>query len=374
VIGRRPLVACLGSLLVLAGCTSEPTAIEGGVGPLTGICPETVVIQSDWYPDAVHGALYQLLDPDRYVVDTDDEIVTARLVAGGHDMGVNLQIRSGGPAIDFDDVPARLHLDPDILLGVVVTDEAIRASGRYPTVGVVNLLERDPLMIMWDPATYDVDRLADLPPGTVVSVFGPAPYLDHLVAEGVLDAAQVAPDHSGTPDRWVAADGAIAQQGFATTDPYLYEHEVSDWGRPVRFQLLHDLGWEVYAATLAVTPASLDTHAACLEALVPLVQQAIVDYISGPEPTNRLIARLVDRYGAGSGDSLDLAAWSVAQQVELGIVDDGPDGRVGGFDLDRVQRVIERTVSFVGTGEGLTPGDLVTNRFIDDDISLESAT
>ena len=59
--------------------------------------------------------------------------MTAPLVAGGTDTGVELEIRSGGPAIGFQQVSAQMYADKTITLGLVSTDEAIQNSAQQPT-------------------------------------------------------------------------------------------------------------------------------------------------------------------------------------------------------------------------------------------------
>ena len=363
-------VALVAVVTTVVACSDDDVDEATPEGPLTGVCPDPVVVQTDWYPEAEHGAVYHLLDPDRYDVDTDAKTVRAPLVADGEVMGVDLEVRVGGPAIGFQQVAAQMYLDTEILFGFVNTDEAIQTHARFPTVAVVAPLDINPQMIMWDPDTYDVDTIADLPSDTVVNVFGPDAYLDHMVGTGILQPGQIDGGYTGAPARFVAADGTIAQQGFATAEPYSYEHLIEEWERPVRFQLIHDTGWEVYAQAMAVRPDALDDHASCLEAVVPMVQWAIVDYISDPGATNDLIVDLVDRYDDGWVYERELARWSVDQQVALGVVGNGPDSTVGNFDLDRIERVLANAVPVMGIGEDLEPGDLATNRFIDPEIGF----
>lgn len=370
-------LTALGVLAVLAlvavGCTDDdPSPSDRAEGPLTGICPDPLVIQTDWYPEAEHGSVYHLLDRDHLRIETDTMRVTAPMVSGGEPMGVDLQVRVGGPAIGFQQVAAQMHADRDVVLGFVGTDEAIQTNSRFPTVAVVAPLEISPQMIMWDPETYDIETIAELPDDTVVNVFGPDAYLDHLVGSGIVDRDQLDGGYTGTPARFVAADGTIAQQGFATAEPYSYERLIDEWGRPVRFQLIHDTGWEVYAQALAARPDAIEDHADCLEQLVPAIQQAIVDYATEPSATNAVISDLADRYDDGWVYEEELADWSVDQQRSLGIVGNGPDDTVGDFDLERVQGVLDTAVPVMEIGHDLTPEDLVTNRFIDPGIGLPS--
>ena len=88
----------------------------------------------------------------------------------------------------------------------------------------------------------------------------------------------------------------IAQQGFASAEPYNYENVFEEWGKPVRYQTLHDGGFEVYSQTLAVRPDTLEALTPCLEAFVPIVQQAAIDYINAPDRANVIIIDAVAQY------------------------------------------------------------------------------
>lgn len=365
---RRAPAALLASA-VLAGACATSVDLSGPAGPLTGVCPDSVVIQSDWYPQVELGALYELLGDGPHRIDAERGVVSGRLVVDGIDQGVVLELRSGGPAVEFADVARLVHEDPEVLLGVVTSDQQLRLAHRYPTVGVLTLLERDPLMIMWDPATYDVDRIADLPPGTEISLFGPGLFVDHLVDAGVVEASQLTYHHTGRPERFVESAGVFAQQGFAA-DPYLYERLVEDWGRPVRFQLVDETGWRPYAGVVAATAEVIEEQGDCLEDLVPMLQAAMVAFAQDPDGTVRLLRSLLSRYEAGFQYSHDQALWSVEKLRFLGVVADSPSGVAGGFDRERVERWLDRASGLLGRGQDLGVDDLVTDRFLDPGIAL----
>ena len=109
---RRPLAVAAASIALLGGlaaCSddeeststtaapettaggSETTMAGGDDMSLAGLCPDTVVIQTDWMPEAEHGFLYNLVG-DGYTMDADKAYVTGPLVAGGVDTGVQIQI------------------------------------------------------------------------------------------------------------------------------------------------------------------------------------------------------------------------------------------------------------------------------------------
>src|SRR5699024_5406713 len=115
---------------------------------------------------------------------------------------------------------------------------AVQNSLNNPTIGVFAPLDINPQMIMWDPETYpDVETVSDLKDeNTRVLYFEGNAYMDYLLGEGILDPAQVDGSYDGSPSNFVASGGAVAQQGFASAEPFIYENEVAEWGKPVKYQ------------------------------------------------------------------------------------------------------------------------------------------
>lgn len=384
-LAATTLLAALTSL-TLAGCgaDAEPEAaavLEVGDTDLAAAgCPDVVTIQTDWNPEAEHGGLYQMLGDDP-AIDAAGKTVRGPLVdSAGEGTGVELEVRAGGPAIGFEPVQARMYTDESITLGYADTDAQTRLSATQPTVSVVAPLEVNPQMIMWDPQTYpDVQTIADLgQTDATVLYFEGSSYMDYFTGAGIIKEENTNGSYDGSPAAFVAAQGESAQQGFASAEPYFYEEEVEAWGRPVDFQLLDDAGFPVYVATLSVTPETLEPLSGCLAELVPLVQQAQVDYVQDPADTNALILELVEQYDTGWVYSQGMADFSVEQQLEIGLVGNGPNDTLGDFDLDRVQQTID-IITPIATEQGTppTPGltaeDLVTNEFIDPAIGLPAS-
>jgi hypothetical protein len=371
----------LAAVLALAACGGDDDNGDAGgeasEGSLSGDCPETVVIQTDWNPEAEHGWLYEMFGDD-YEIDKGAVAVRGSLVATGEaDTGVDLEIRSGGPAIGFQTVTSQLYTDDSILLGFVYTDEAIQNSAEFPTVAIESGMEKNPQMIMWDPATYpDIETIEDIgEEGILVRYFGGAAYMDFFTQTGILSPDQVDGSYDGTPANFIAAQGADAQQGFGSAEPYIYENEVSDWGKPVAYAYINDAGWENYAQSIATRPENVETYRACFEKLVPIIQQSTVDYMNDPDETNALIIEAVETFDNGWVYSQGVADYAVQTMADDGLIANGTDGIVGTFDLDRVNELIEKAIPVYealgqAPAEGLAAEDIVTNEFIDPDISL----
>ena len=374
------LAAALCLALVAGGCgggtgsASAPPA--SGSLDLKGVCPDPVVVQTSWFPQSEHGSVYQLVGPG-YKIDAGHKRVTGPLLVRGRSTGVNIQVRAGGPAVGFQSSAALMYQDPSITLGMLNPDQIIQLSRTQPVVGVVAPLELDPQIILWDPARHpDWHTIADIgQTDAKVLYFQGNTYMDYLIGSGILRRRQVDGSYDGSPSAFVASGGRIAVQAYATNEPYLYQHEVKAWGRPVAYQLVYDTGYPNYANVLTVRADKKPALAACLQRLVPLIQQAQAEFMATPATTIDLIVKLVQAYKGGFVYSRGNAQFAVDQMRHLGIVGNGRDATLGNFDMARLGRLIG-IVAPIFSGQrkpiraGLGPGDVATNEFISSAIGL----
>ncbi|MEI8241547.1 MAG: ABC transporter substrate-binding protein, partial [Actinomycetota bacterium] len=367
--------------LVLAACGDDKKSdsSSGGVGVLAKICPETVTIQTDWMPEAEHGFLYQMVGKG-YTVDTAKAIVTGPLVdSKGNDTGVKIAIQSGGGAQNFQSVTSIMYQNDNVLLGYVYTDEAIQNSATFPTVAIESGFEKNPQMIMWDPATYpDAKGIADLgKAGVKVRYFGGAAYMDFLTSTGVLDKANTDGSYQGDPSLFVTDEGKAAQQGFGSAEPYTYEQVIEGWKKPVKYEYINDIGWKNYAESIATKPANIAKYSDCFKKLVPIIQQASVDYVNTPTNGNAVILDAVKQFGSAFGwdYTAGAAEYGVTTIKKDGLVANGTDGVMGSFDLARVNDLIAKAIPVYTAQDsppkaGLKAEDIVTNEFLDKSIHL----
>jgi hypothetical protein len=358
-----------------AGQQVSTAATAGSAKDLSAVCPKTVVMQQDWQPEAEHSAMYQLIGPG-YTVDTAKKRVTGPLVSGGVDTGVKVEVRAGGPSVGFQPVPALMYLDKSILIGAVSSDAAIAGSVKQPTTAVVAPLNKSPQILMWDPKTYpDAKTIADVTKtGAVVVTSGDIiPKL--LMSKGMITKKQIDTGYEGTPARFVG-DPKILQQGFISAEPYIYEHEVSAWKKPIGSQLLADIGYNIYPEAFSVRTDDVAKQSACLKKLVPILQQAQLDYQSDPGPVNKLIVELVQKYNTGWTYSEGVATYAADSMAKNKIIANDPaTGSLGGFDDKRVAEIIATFEPILKQGGAsikpdLAPKDLVTNEFIDKSVKL----
>ena len=357
-----------------AGVASEGLPLAEAVSAgLSDVCPSPLVVQTDWFPESEHGAMYHLIGDD-YVVDTENQTVTGSMVLDGAELGIDFQVRTGGPAIGFAPVSSYMYTDESIHLGYASTDAQILQWADAPLISVVAPLEQNPQMIMWDPELAGVDSIADLGTQNItVNVFGGGVFPLVFVAQGIWNADQVDPSYDGSPARFVSEGGAIAQQGFASSEVFTYEHIYEEWGRPVEFQLLHDAGFQIYSQTIGVRPRDMESMRPCLERLVPIIQQAVVSYDASPDRANGIIVDAVEQYASFWVYPPELADFSVQAQRDYGLIGNGPDSTTGNMELDRIQGVLDSILATdlaADIADGLSAEDLFTNEFIDPDIGF----
>lgn len=360
--------ALAGSLsLVLAACGGSSSSPKPtGQGVLAGVCPATVVIQTDWYATPERAAAYQLVGPNGTV-----DAKKGAYVGPLGDTGVNVEVRLGGPFLGGQPVPAQMYQDTSITLGLVPTDEQIRAEAKLPLTGVFASLQTNPQVIMWDPATYHINTWKDVAASGAPILYSEGkPYMDYLVANGDVKKEQLDASYDGTPSRFVAEKGRVMQQGYVSNEPYRWEHDVKGWQKPTGSLLVSQSGYEIYPHQWSVRTGELDKLRPCLQKLVPMLQQAQIDYAANPEPTNQALLHISQAIPDGPPMTAAANTDSVKVQLADKIIANGPGNTLGNFDTARIDRVIAAVTPILHSQgqqvpDGLAAKDLVTNEFID---------
>ena len=356
-----------------AGVGSEGLPLAEAVAAgLADVCPSPLVVQTDWFPESEHGALYELIG-EGYEIDKNNGVVRGPMVLGGTDLGVDWEVRAGGPFLGNASVSEHMALDSSIHLGYASTDQQVNHWDVTQLVSVVAPLEKNPQMVMWDLDTYpDVTGIRDIGErGIIVQVFGGGTFPDVFIAQGIWDEDKVDKSYTGSPARFIT-DGDIAQQGFASAEPYQYEFVHTDYGKAVGFELLHDAGFEIYSQTIGVRNGQIEELRPCLERLVPIIQQASVNFDASPERANAVIVDTVTTYDTWWTYSPELAAFSVQAQRDYGLVGDGPDNIAANMEGSRYEKTLNdmRDAGMEGIDPDLTADQLFTNEFIDPNISF----
>jgi len=355
---------------------AEQTTIESAADAqqLAGVCPADVAVQLQWQPQSDMGAVFGMLGAG-YRVNTDDKSVTGPLVAAGKDTGVDLTLKSGGPAIGFQSVPSQLYVDDSLTMGIVHGDQLVAAAADQPVVGVTPLLKYSPAILMWDPASHpEWQTVADIgKTDATVVVSKDQIFPQWMVANGMLKQSQIDTSYDGAPARFVG-DPALAQQGFANSEPYTYEYDTPAWDKPVSYGLIKDVGYDIYASNMSVRADKLAELSPCLEKLVPIIQQSGVDYAASPEAVNDVIVDVISQDSTYSPYSAGEAAFSAGLLVDKGLLAAEDGGAFGVYDSERTNRNVEDLRGVLAaTGNvvpaGMTGDDLFTNQFSDPSIA-----
>ena len=356
--------ACGGSGAAEPGQPAEPVG-----GGLADNCPARIVVQTDWFPQAEHGGVYELLGDDAST-DKDSGATVGSLVVRGEPTGLQLEIRAGGPFLQSP-VVTEMYSDDDIVLGYVGSDVAVSRFADAPTVAVFNALNVNPQVLLWNADLHPADAPLEQVAAEVgaVYVFGEPSWVRFLEAQGVLDAAKVDSGYQGNP---ILATEDVIHQGFVTSEPYTYAN-LESGAIATGHVLIHDLGWTNYPQNLAVRADRLDDLRPCLQQLVPVLQQAQLDYIAEPDRTNARIVAAVDALDSWWSQSAGSTADSVNQQVELGIIGNGSTPTFGDLEPERLDGFIRILLPILREqgidAPDVRASDISTNEFLEPAIS-----
>ncbi len=330
-------------------------------------CPNPIIIQTDWFPTPERAVAYELAGPDGKI-NADKGSYTG--ILKGTDIAV--EVRVGGPYIGYSSPTALLYQDPSILLGFIQTDQAVENFMRQPTVSIFAALDINPQVLMFDPEQFAFESIADIGKTDVpVLTFEGLPFVDFLIAKGMLKKSQVDSSFNGSPARFIASGGKVVVIGYASNEPYRYEHDIENWMKPVKTLLINDAGYEIYPENIGARAADIEKYSDCFKALVPRMQQAAVDYTKSPTATNTVLMNLAEALKVPVPLTEKGNAFAVKTMLELGLMSNGHNKTVGDFDMTRVQRVIDEQLApaFEARGSKIKPGlkaeQVHTNQFID---------
>ncbi len=341
---------------------------------LRGICPNTIVVQSAWYPDITH-SYYQVLG-DKHRTDVARQRVTGPLVAPGEsglvDTGVKIEIRAGGPAVDFVPIDELMWRDRSITFGHQGTDEQLIAASRGRSVlAVFAPLDLEPLVLMWDAAEHpDFNTVQDVGATDVpVLTIKDDPSTLYLTATGILRESQLAEGYDGSPAPWLRSGRKAVLAGYATKDPYTLQLITK---KRIESALVADAGYPNYPrTTVTIRKNDRPSLDRCLKRLVPIMQRAHVAFMSDPERVIKVVTALNSAYKAVYSYTPAMAYYGHRVMRDEALVFGGRDGRIGDFDLAPRGRV-ERLINILRPGyitrgiklPPLKPEDLATNDYL----------
>lgn len=353
-----------GSETTDAGSESTDAATDG-----EGPCPQKLTIQTDWFPELEHGGTYQLIGPDG-VADKDSVSysgpVQEQYAVGGLE---ELQINT----VKFDKLNSAILLDGEADMAYINMSDVIKDSAAVDMVAIAKTLDKDPQMIMWDPEQNPVESPEDIAAsGATVLHFPGVAYIDYMIGQGYMTEDQSNPSYDGSDAAWVADGGNFFQQGFATNEVYKYENEI-EWKdgapAPVDFYTVGDLGFDNYPAAITMMRDRAEELSECLDLLVPVMQQAWVDYLNDPKPvTDAMIEINVAHDGFWTlSEGLNEAGLALVESG--GFAENSPDGTYCSFDEARVQELYDILAPIYdeqGTEIADSIDGIFTNEYCDD--------
>lgn len=376
---------------VLAGCSGSATSSQAASSPagspaaasaaagslasyetgLKGVCPSNISIQVNWWPSSDDAFLFDLIGPNG-TTDTSKNTYSGPI----GNSGVSLTILSGGPGASYQTDTA-LAYENNPYLFMESTDEQISNSAQHPSTAVFAWYQQYPLIFLWGNQSWNYTSLQQIAAsGNKVLAFSSGTYLGLFEKEGLLKKSQVDTSYNGAPTQFVADGGNIIQQGFVDEEPYQLQYETPSWGKPVKFLLVGNKDFPVYQDELAVRPDNLTADTPCLSKLIPLFQEASVQYAKSPASAEKAIVNFTNSLkGTGIAVSAGLASFAYTAQLKYGLIANGTDGSYGSFNPAEISSAITKlTPVFESEGihpkAGLTPSDLYTNQFLDPSIKL----
>lgn len=250
---------------------------------------DKLVFYTNWYAQAEHGGFYQALAKGIY-----------------KKYGLNVALRMGGPQVNVNQLV--LAGKADLVMGYdIATLNAVEQG--LPLVTIAATFQRDPAVLIAHPDVTDIAQLK-----TRTLLIGQAsettfwPWL-----KGKYDFADANKRPYSFSVQQFLADKNVAQQGYATSEPY----SIEKGGVTPNVFLLADYGYPPYAETIVVTRKTLREKADVLRRFVEATALGWKSYLADPAPGNALIKKDNPQIEDG------LLAFSVARMKQYGLVTGG---------------------------------------------------
>ncbi len=250
---------------------------------------DRVVFVTNWYAEAEHGGFYQALAEGIY-----------------RHYGLDVTIKMGGPQVNVYQL--LVAGQADFAMGYdVATLNAVQQG--LPLVTVAATFQADPAVMIAHP---DVRDLADLKTRTLlIGQASETTFWPWLKAKYGFTDAQKRP-YSFSVQQFLV-DRNIAQQGYATSEPYSIE---KGGIRPKVFLLAAD-GYPPYAETIVTLARTVQEKPDLIRRFVEASALGWKSYLANPAPGNALIKRDNPQIEDG------LLSFGVARMKDFGLVTGG---------------------------------------------------
>jgi len=282
--------------------------------------PERFVFLTNWYAQAEHGGFYQAVAEGTY-----------------RKHGLDADIRMGGPQVNV--MQLLLAGKADAVMGYDLQTIAGIEQG-LPLVTVGATFQKDPAALIAHP---DVKTLEDLKSRTLlIGQASETTFWPWLKGRYGFTDGQKRP-YAFSVQQFLA-DRRVAQQGYATSEPYSIEKAGV---KPVVF-LLADHGYPPYAQTIVTTRAVLEKRRAALQKFLLATAEGWKSYLANPAPGNALIRK------ANPEMEVSLLDFGHARIRQLSLVTGGDAARQGILSMTDARW--KQTFDFMA-GAGLAKAD-----------------
>ena len=288
VLNRRRLLTALGALSTV----TPAAALAAGT--------EKVVLGTNWRAQAEHGGFYQALATGRYA-----------------ELGLDLEIRQGGPQVNHRQLIAAGRLD--FYMGGNQFGQLDFLREGIPVVTVAAIFQKEPQALLAHPEA-GIDSLDDLEGHTLlIAPFGRLTFWPWLKSTFGLEDSQIRP-YTFNPAPFLADPDAV-QQGYVTAEPFAIR-EAGGFDPVVL--LLADAGYDSYSTLIQTRTELIEKRPELVQAFVDASIMGWMDYLYGdPAPGNELILR------ANPEMTRPQIAWSIEAMKSYGIVDSGDALKLG---------------------------------------------
>jgi hypothetical protein len=317
--------------------TTGEAAADTTVAAGESVCPSKLVIQTDWFPELEHGGTYQLIgtggEISKDLLNYSGPVQEQYAVGGLQEIEIN--------TVKFDKTNSSILLDGEADMAYINMSDVIKDSAAVDMVAVAKTLDLDPQMVMWDPTQFDITTPEDIATsGAPVLHFPGVAYIDYMIGVGYMTEDQSDPTYDGSDAKYVATNGGVIQQGFATNEIFKYENEIA-WkdGAPadVEFFTVADLGFDNYPAAITMMRDKAAELDECLKVLVPVMQQAWIDFLNDPKPIMDKMIEINEVHDGFWGLSEGINDGGFALLESDGFAANSSDGTYCSFDEARVQ-------------------------------------
>lgn len=312
-------------------------------GPAPVAAAESVTFGTNWKAQAEHGGFYQALAKGFYA-----------------ERGLDVEIRQGGPQVNFRQLLAAGQLD--FYMGGNMFGQFDFLKEGVPVVTVAAMFQKEPLALLAHPGA-GIDSFADLEGRTILlSAFNKLTVWPWLSSQFGLKEEQVRPYmFSAAP---FLADRNTVQQGYVTAEPFVIRRE---GGFDPVVLLAADAGFDTYSTLIQTRAELIGEKPEIVRAFVEASILGWADYLHGdPSPGNALI---LEHNPEMTEENI---AYSIEAMKEYGIVESGDalDLGIGAMTDARWQGFFEKAVQWGTIDPDLPYAQGYTLEFVNQGLGL----